>query len=83
MARTQILSANALTQKRWPQTFFECMLANMQISKFMGPSSDEVIQVNMELVNNPGDQIIFELDMPLAGAGGGDDSDIEGNEESM
>jgi len=83
MARTTLLSANALTQEHWPQTFFEYMLENMQLSKFMGVGSDSVIQIDKTLSKAAGDKITLELDMPLEEVGGYDDSDIEGNEEAM
>lgn len=79
---TQILAANRLTQQMWPQTKFEIMLANMQLSKFIGGVDDIIVQ-DTNLKKGPGDKVTFELDMPLSDAGGSDDSDIEGNEESM
>ncbi len=83
MARTQILSANQLTQRAWPQTVFEIMLDDMQLSKMMGEGNDMPIVTDGTLKSRPGDQIIFELDLPLSNEGGTDDSDIEGNEEAM
>ncbi len=83
MARTSILNANELTQKAWPQTQFRIMLENMQLSALMSPNGDMPIVIDQTLMGRPGDQVIFELDMPLTGAGGTDDSDIEGNEQAM
>lgn len=83
MARTAILNPNSLTQRKWPQTVFLIMLENMMISKFMEEGNESVIVIDRNLTKGPGDQIILELDMPLSSAGGTDDSDIEGNEESM
>ncbi len=83
MARTSILNANELTQKAWPQTVFRIMLENMQLSTLMSEGNDMPIIIDRTLQGRPGDQVIFELDMPLSSAGGTDDSDIEGNEESM
>lgn len=83
-ADTSILSANRLTQEKWPQTKFELMLANMQLSKFTGvEGSSSIILIDQNLTKGPGDKVTFELDMPLSNAGGTDDSDIEGNEEAM
>jgi len=82
-ADTQILSANRLTEEKWPSTFFEYMLENMQLSKFMGTDSNAIIQTNKDLTKAPGDKVTFRLRMPLGNAGGYDDSDLEGNEESM
>lgn len=83
MARTSILHANELTQKAWPQTVFRIMLENMQLSTLMSEVNDMPIVIDRTLQGKPGDQVIFELDMPLSNAGGTDDSDIEGNEEAM
>ena len=83
MARTSILNPNELTQKAWPQTVFRIMLENMQLSTLMSESNDMPIVVDRTLQGRPGDQVIFELDMPLSNAGGTDDSDIEGSEEAM
>lgn len=83
MARTSILNANELTQTAWPQTVFRIMLENMQLSGLMSEGNDMPIVIDRTLQGRPGDQVIFELDMPLSNAGGTDDSDIEGNEEAM
>ncbi|KKM92217.1 hypothetical protein LCGC14_1220630, partial [marine sediment metagenome] len=83
MARTSILNPNQLTQRAWPQTFFMIMLENMQLSTLMSEGNDMPIVIDRTLQGRPGDQVIFELDMPLSNAGGTDDSDIETNEEAM
>lgn len=83
MARTSILNPNELTQRAWPQTVFRIMLENMQLSTLMSEGNDMPIVIDRTLQGRPGDQVIFELDMPLSNAGGTDDSDIEGNEEAM
>lgn len=59
------------------------MLENMQFSSLMSEGNDMPIVIDRTLQGRPGDQVIFELDMPLSNAGGTDDSDIEGNEEAM
>ncbi len=79
---TSILSANRLTQEKWPQTKFEIMLANMQLSKFIGGTED-IITMDTNLKKGNGDKVTMELDMPLSDAGGFDDSTIEDNEEAM
>ncbi len=83
MTRTSILNANELTQKAWPQTVFRIMLENMQLSTLMSESNDMPIIIDRTLQGRSGDQVVFELDIPLSNAGGTDDSDIEGNEEAM
>jgi len=80
---TEFLHANRLTEQKWPQTFFEYKLENMQLSKFMGSGPDSIIQVDKNLTKGAGDKITFRLIPPLSGAGGYDDSEIEGNEEAL
>jgi hypothetical protein len=82
-ADTQFLSANRLTEEKWPTTFFEYMLENMQLSKFIGESANSVIQTNSDLSKEAGDKVTFRLRMPLSNAGGYDDSDLEENEEAL
>ena len=83
MARTQLLAANRLTEQVWPETAFEYMLENMQLSKFMGTDKNSLIQINKDLSVKPGNKVTCRLRMPLTEEGGYDDSDIEGNEEDM
>lgn len=83
MADTQFLHENALTQQRWPTTFFDYVVGNMVLSKFMGASGDEIIQVDKSFTKERGDMLTFRLICPLSNAGGYDDSDLEGNEEAM
>lgn len=83
MADTQMLSANRLTEEAWPDTFFNYTLENMWLSKFMGSSADNVIQIDKNLTKRPGDKVTMRLRIPLAMAGGFDDSDLEGNEEAL
>ena len=55
----------------------------MQLSARMSEGNDMPIIIDRTLQGRPGEQVIFELDMPLSNAGGTDDSDIESNEEAM
>lgn len=83
MADTQMLSANRLTEEAWPDTFFQYTLENMWLSKFMGSSADNIIQIEKKLTKSPGDKVTMRLRVPLSAAGGYDDSDLEGNEEAL
>jgi len=83
MAVTQLLAANRLTEQAWPQTMYEWTLENMWLSKFMGTDSNAVIQINKDMTVRAGNKITMRLRVPLSGAGGYDDSDIEGNEEAL
>jgi N4-gp56 family major capsid protein len=80
---TQFLTANRLTEERWPETFFEYTLENMVLSKFVGSDSNSIIQTDKNLTKKAADKITMRLRMPLSNAGGYDDSDLEGNEEAM
>ena len=82
-AQTEFLSANRLTQQKWSQTFFEYMLQNMMLSKFMGKGPDNIIRIDTDLTVGPGNKVTFHIVQPLEEAGGSDNSDIEGNEEAM
>ena len=83
MADTQFLSANRLAEEKWPKTAFEYMLQNMQLSAFMGTDGNSIFQVNKDLNVAAGKQITMRLRAPLQGEGGGNDSDMEGNEEAL
>ena len=80
---TEFLTANRLTQEKWSQTFFEYMLQNMMLSKFMGKGPDNIIRIDTDLTIGAGNKITFHIVQPLEEAGGFDNSDIEGNEEAM
>lgn len=81
---TQILHANALTQRAWSETVFNFMLQNMIFSELMGaPGSDMPIIIDKSLIGRPGDQVVYKLRMPWTGVGQGDDGTLEGNEEVM
>lgn len=83
MADTQFLSANRLSEEKWPKTAFEYMLQNMQLSAFMGTDGNSIFQVNKDLKVAAGKQITMRLRAPLGGEGQGDDGDMEGNEEAL
>ncbi len=82
-ADTQFLAANRLTEEKRPKTAFEYMLQNMQLSAFMGTDGNSIFQVNKDLSVAAGKQITMRLRAPLQGEGGGNDSDMEGNEEVL
>lgn len=81
--RTEFLAANRLTEEKWSSTFFEYMLQNMMLSKFMGKGPENVIRIDTDLTVGAGNKVTFRIIPPLEEAGGGDNADIEGNEEAM
>jgi N4-gp56 family major capsid protein len=84
MPATSFLSANALTQKHWSETAFKWFLANTIFSKFIGKPGDmKPIVVDDTLTGvKKGDTVTYKLLKALTGAGGSDDTDIEGSEEA-
>lgn len=74
---TQILPANRLSESTWPETLFEYMIQNMQLSKFMGTQGKNIFEVNKDLTAAAGKDIIMRLRTPFQSEGGGDDSDID------
>ena len=80
---TSFLHENRLTEEAWPETMFQYTLENMVLSKFMGASADNIIQIDKNLSKRAGDKITLRLRIPLSNAGGYDDSDLEGNEEAL
>lgn len=83
MANTQFLTANRLTEEKWPATFFEYTLANMLLSPLIGTDKNSAIVLDKNLAKGVGDKITMRLRIPLSNAGGYDDSDLEGNEEQL
>jgi N4-gp56 family major capsid protein len=83
MAATSVLSANALTHKRWSETSFAWTLANTIFGKFIGkPGQGKPIVVDQDLTTHKGDTVTYKLLKPLTGAGGSDDSTMEGAEQA-
>lgn len=80
---TEFLAANRLTKEKWSNTFFQWMLQNSMLSKFMGKGPDNIIRIDTDLTVGAGNKVTFKITPPLEEAGGYDNSDIEGNEEAM
>jgi N4-gp56 family major capsid protein len=80
---TSILTANALSEQRWPKTLYKYAMKDMRLSALMGTDNEAVIQVNSELTKEAGDTLNFRLKAPLTESGQGDDGTLEGNEEAL
>ena len=80
---TGFLTANRLTQQKWSQTFFEFILQNMMLSKFMGKGPENIIRIDTDLTVGPGNKITFHIVQPLEESGITDNGEIENNEEAM
>lgn len=83
MAKTTFATGDALTKKAWEEKLFRDTLKETYFQKFMGETSDSIVQVNTELEKDKGDQVTFGLRMRLTGAGVEDDATLEGNEEAL
>jgi N4-gp56 family major capsid protein len=83
MATTAYGTNNALAVKLWSRRLFEEALKKCWASKFIGTSSDSVVQILNDTNKGPGDKITVPLRMQLQGAGVQGDGTLEGNEEAL
>jgi len=84
MARTSFSADNKLARKVWEFGVWKWAMQYNILSRFTGtPGSDMPIIIDKKLTTNPGVEVRYDLPVPLSNPGGGDDSDIEGNEEAM
>lgn len=83
MATTLYATGNALAVKVWAKKLFEEALKQTYFSRFMGPGTDNVVQIKDEVSKGPGDRITIGLRMQLTGAGVQGDNTLEGNEEGL
>ena len=83
MATTNFTTDNALTKKAWEEKLYRDASKDSYFSKFMGEGSDNIVQVNNKLSKDSGDEITFGIRMRLSGAGVGEGTQLEGNEEAL
>lgn len=83
MATTLYATGNALAVKVWAKKLFEEALKQTYFSRFMGPGTDNVIQVKDEMSKGAGDRVTIGLRMQLTGSGVQGDGTLEGNEEGL
>lgn len=69
--------------KLWSRKLFREALKQTTMSKYMGESSDSMIQVLNDTKKGPGDRIRYQLRMQLTGNGVQGDGTLEGNEEAL
>jgi|PlaIllAssembly_1097288.scaffolds.fasta_scaffold51851_3 N4-gp56 family major capsid protein len=81
--KTQFLTNNALTRKRWARDLFSIILPNVEFSELTGTSSDSIVQLRTELGKGEGDEITFGIRLPLSGEGVVGNDTLEGNEEKL
>ena len=72
-----------LKEQVWDNDFFTSYVRANRFKRYMGTSSNSIIQVKEELTKQAGDRIHLALIAELSGAGVTGDSLLEGNEEAL
>jgi N4-gp56 family major capsid protein len=83
MATTQFGTNSALAVKLFSEKTFREALKQTFMYRFMGESSNSIIQVMDDMSKSKGDQLTIHLRAQLQGAGVIGDDTLEGNEESL
>jgi len=86
MAATQFIrdgSHTNLVLQKWKQRMFKHALVHNSLKSFMGPSDENVIQVDKDFTKAKGDKMTFALRALDNSDGQGDDGIYEGNESAM
>lgn len=83
MSKTGFTTNSAETVKLWNENLFRDTVKASYFSKFMGTSSDSIVQVKSDLQAQRGDRVRFAIRMRLEGAGVTEGQTLEGNEESL
>jgi len=83
MAKTGFSTNDAEAVKLWNEQLFRDTVKASYFSRFMGTSSDSVVQVKTDLESAQGDRVRFAIRMRLEGAGVTEGQTLEGNEESL
>lgn len=81
--KTQFVSSNNLTRKRWARDLFKIILPAVEFNDLVGTGSDAIIQMRTELGKGEGDQITFGIRLPLVGEGRVGNDTLEGHEEGL
>jgi N4-gp56 family major capsid protein len=83
MAATDFTVNSPLAVKLWSKKIAREALKETMASKFMGTSSNNMIQVFDDTSKGAGDRITVPLRMQLTGRGVGEPDSLEGNEEAL
>ena len=83
MAATAYGTNNGLAVKLWSRKLFHEALKQCFMSRYMGESSDSLLQIQNDTKKGAGDRITIGLRMQLSGAGIQGDGTLEGNEEAL
>lgn len=81
--KTQFLSNDALTRKRWAKDLFAVVLPAVEFNDLVGTGAESIVQIKTELGKGEGDQITFGIRLPLTGEGIVGNDTVEGNEEKL
>lgn len=81
--KTQFVTSNNLTRKRWARDLFKIILPAVEFNMLTGKGSDSIVQLRTELGKGQGDQITFGIRLPLSGEGVVGNDTLEGNEEGL
>lgn len=81
--KTQFLTNDALTRKKWARELFSILLPATEFNDFVGKDSNAIIQMKTDLAKGEGDQITFGIRLPLVGEGTVGNDTVEGNEEKL
>lgn len=83
MATTSYGVNHPLAVKTWSRVLAAEVIGESYVGRFMGKSSDSMIQVKTEVSKGPGDKVTCGLRMLLTGSGIQGDNTLEGNEEAL
>jgi N4-gp56 family major capsid protein len=83
MATTDYPVNHPLAVKLWSKKIAREVLKQTMASKFMGTSSNSMIQIFDETSKGPGDRVRVPLRMQLTGMGVTEGTALEGNEEAL
>jgi N4-gp56 family major capsid protein len=72
-----------LVEKQWDNDFFSSYVRKNRFNRYMGSTSNSIIQIKEDLTKQPGDQITLALIAELSGAGVTGDTLLEGAEEAL
>lgn len=81
--KTQFLTNDALTRKRWAKDLFSILLPATEFNDLTGTNTNSIIQLRTELAKGEGDLIKFGIRVPLTGTGIQGNDTVEGNEEKL
>lgn len=81
MSATTVAAENAVDV--WERSFHKEYVRDSRFKRYMGTGANDIIQVNMVLEKEDGDEITMALVTRLTGDGVEGDATLEGNEEAL